>query len=353
MRLAALLVVAGCGVETASTQQAIVGGAPAPADVAVVALLRRSARCMPDAAPLECTGTLVAPRVVVTAAHCVGDSPTNALEVFIGDSVAGPGRRIAVIGGRLDPTWDPETHANDIAALILADDAQVTPLAMATATAIDARLVGYGITSGTGTDVGERRAGTARVMALWADEVRLEPGPAMSCKGDSGGPVLQNGALVAVTSYGDPACTQYGVAMRIDAHMPFIESVIAEAAASPMRLAFDPDASLCATSCASDADCPAETVCFEDRCVYAGLPAGEFGAICTSDGPCQCVAMPDSTCREFLPCVTEGESTCRTSESGCGCGTSSGGSFAIALAVLGLLSRRSAKRRPAMGTLST
>ena len=340
MRLAALLVLAGCSVDTASTQQAIVGGAPAPTDVAVVALLRRSVRCEPDATPVECTGTLVAPRVVVTAAHCVGDAPTNALEVFIGDSVTGPGRRIAVVGGRIDPTWDPATHANDIAALILAEDAPVAPLARAAPTGADVRLVGYGITTGTGTDVGERRAGTAHVMALSADELRLEPGPAMSCKGDSGGPVLQAGALVAVTSYGDPACTQFGVAMRVDAHAAFLQSVIDEAAASPMRLAFDPDAALCASSCASDADCPAETVCFQDRCVYAGLPAGELGNACASDGDCQCVALPGGACREFRPCVTEGDdAVCGAAQPGC-CGASNGdGSVALALAVLAVLRR--------------
>jgi len=241
------------------------------------------------------------------------------------------------------------THANDIAALILADDAQMAPLALASATAVDVRLVGYGITSGTGTDVGERRAGTAHVMSSTVDELRLSPGPAMSCKGDSGGPVLQAGALVAVTSYGDPACTQFGVAMRVDAHRAFLQSVIDEAAASPMRLPFAPDVSLCSSSCATDADCPAETVCFLDRCVYAGLPAGEFGAACTSDGDCQCVVMPDGACREFIPCVTEGETACRIAEPGCsGCGASSGGSIVIAIAVLGLLGRRRA-----MGTLST
>ena len=345
MKLAALLVLAGCSVETASTDQAIVNGAPAPGDEAIVALLHRSARCEPDATPVECTATVVAPRVVITAAHCVGDAPTNSLEVFIGANVVGPGRRIAVVGGRIDPTWDPVTHANDIAALILAEDAQVPPLALATPTAIDVRLVGYGITTGTGTDVGERRAGTAHVMSSSADELRLSPGPAMSCKGDSGGPVLEGNALVAVTSYGDPACTQFGVAMRVDAHAAFLQSVIDEAAASPMRAAFDPDSSLCASSCTTDADCPADTVCFRDRCVYAGLPAGEFGAACSSDGDCQCVAMPDGACREFIPCITEGETECRIAKPGCGCGASSGrGSFAMALAVLGLL-RRSRRGR--------
>jgi uncharacterized protein (TIGR03382 family) len=342
MKLAALLVLAGCSVETSSTDQAIVNGAPAPADEAVVALLHRSTSCEPDATPVECTATVVAPRVVITAAHCVADAPTNALEVFIGANVAGPGRRIAVIGGRIDPTWDPVTHANDIAALILADDAQVVPLALAAASAIDVRLVGYGITTGTGTDVGERRAGTAHVMSSSADELRLSPGPAMSCKGDSGGPVLQAGALVAVTSFGDPACTQFGVAMRVDANAAFLQGVIDEAAASPMRAAFDPEALLCDTSCASDADCPAETVCFRDRCAYAGLPAAEFGSTCTTSGDCQCVAMPDGACREFLPCVFEGDATCKPLRPGCGgCGASgSGGSFAIVVAVFGLLLRR-------------
>lgn len=344
MRLVALVVLAACGVETSATQQAIVGGAPSN-EPAVAAILRRSVACKPDATPVECTGTLVAPRVVVTAAHCVAELPVNGLEVFFGMDVAAPGARIAVIGGRAHPDFDPATHANDVAALILAADAPVAPIALAPAlpdlTNTDVRLVGYGITAGTGTDVGAQRAGTARVTEMSANELRMVPGPAMSCRGDSGGPVLSGGQLAGVTSYGDPACTQLGVAMRADAYAAFFAPVLQEAATAAPRAPFDPDAAFCDRSCASDADCPDETVCARERCVYRGLPAGELGGDCTNDGACQCIALPGGACREFVPCVTEGPSTCTASDPGCGCGASNGGSFALAALLLAAMLRAS------------
>src|SRR5689334_7616750 len=81
---------------------AIVGGAPAD-DPAVVAIVQRSQSCTPDTPPVECTGTVVAPRVVVTAAHCLGGHAANALE-------AGG---VPVVGGLAHPAFDEATHAND------------------------------------------------------------------------------------------------------------------------------------------------------------------------------------------------------------------------------------------------
>lgn len=327
-----------CGVDTSTAAQPIVGGTPAN-QPAVVALLRRSVSCQPDTTPLECTGTLVAPRVVITAAHCVGDAPVNALEVFFGPDITGPGTRIAVSGGRAHPDYDPVTHANDVAALILARDAPVAPIPLASAvpdlTNMPVLLVGYGITAGSATDVGLARAGTARVMEVTAAELRMVPDPAMSCRGDSGGPVLSGGQIVGVTSYGDPACTQLGVAMRVDAYAALFQAILAEATANAPRAAFDPDAAFCDLPCATDADCPEETVCVRARCAYRGLPAAELGGACTRDGACACVALPDGQCRELVPCVTEGETTCRISDPGCGCGANGGGSLGLAALVLG------------------
>lgn len=336
--LAVLVVLASCAdPELAATQAAIVGGDPAPDDHAVVAIVRRSVGCQPSVATVECTGTVIAPRVVITAAHCVGGGPPSALEIVLGPDVVTSTMRIGVAGGRVHPAFDPVTHANDLAVLLLDADAAVTPIVahstdLPDLTGTDVRLVGYGITSGASADVGARRAGVARISETGADELRMVPGPGMSCRGDSGGPVLgAGGELIGVTSYGDPTCTQLGVAIRVDRHAAFIREIVDLASASPVRRAFDPDEAFCDRTCATDADCPAETMCFGlpeqlPRCVYRGLPAGELGAACTSDGDCACVAMPDGSCREFLPCIVEDGATCRAADAGCGCGSARGGS---------------------------
>jgi hypothetical protein len=83
------------------------------------------------------------------------------------------------------------------------------------------------------------------------------------------------------------------------------------------------------------------------RCVYRGLPAGELGAACAADAECQCIALPDGTCREFQPCVAEGETTCGAAEpepGGCGC-RARGGAAPSALAVLVLAIAGTRRRR--------
>jgi secreted trypsin-like serine protease len=59
----------------------------------------------------------------------------------------------------------------------------------------------------------------------------------MTCRGDSGGPVLARDGdrteLAGVTTHGDPACRQVGFATRIDMHLDFIEEQRAAARARP------------------------------------------------------------------------------------------------------------------------
>lgn len=116
------------------SEQAIVNGTLAPGDVAVVGLAHRAVTCEPNPTSIECSATLVAPRVVVTAAHCLGFAPPNAFEVFFGASFEEGGLAIPVVGGRAHPAYDAVTHANDIAVLVLESDAPATivPIPMRT-----------------------------------------------------------------------------------------------------------------------------------------------------------------------------------------------------------------------------
>jgi len=369
-----------------STSAAIVGGTIDGADPAVVAILHRQTACGARQTTAVCSGTIIAPRVVLTAAHCVDPIESGPFDVFAGARVGSGGFVGAVVDTAIHPRYDRESHAFDAALLRLADAPDVVPVAVSTgAFALrpgdPVRAVGFGVDGKAGAFPDTKREGAMSVTGSTADTFDAAPSPAMTCTGDSGGPVFATGTaggeeLVGITVKGDPGCRETAENLRADAIRddfiaPFVTATAGTSPGVPAgTIARD---RLCDDACGSSADCPAALACIElapgmKRCAFPGGSWGNLGAPCSDarGGGCApgatCAFDPSaSTCSCFTPCAGQptapvpvrprppdaGPGGGATSNGGCALSPPSrGGARWLALVVIAAAARRRSPRRP-------
>jgi hypothetical protein len=169
------------------------------------------------------------------------------------------------------------------------------------------RVVGFG--ADEQQMLGVKRQGTAAIDRVDAATFRIRAAPALSCNGDSGGPVLLTAGgveqLAGVTSFGDPQCTLSGTNVRVDPQTSWIQTTLVQIAALPApmpRAPLDPAVDFCAQACSGDDQCPAGMLCTDGRCAPLGLNPGRFGAPCTDAcATGTCVALADG-CRCLVDC---------------------------------------------------
>ncbi len=209
----------------------IVGGTPESDQPAVVAIVAQLGVCGEDDI-VYCTGTLIAPRAVLTAKHCLDFPPPGGMVVIGGPDARDPAApRLSVIA-----VYAAEN--DDVAILALPSPLPATAVTLRRLPIDDmllgtsVRVVGYGVDD-VGA-VGLKRSGDATIDQVEPRRFRIVPGPALSCNGDSGGPVFIGGELAGVTSFGDAACVFSGTNARIDVVLDaFVMPTLAAIAALP------------------------------------------------------------------------------------------------------------------------
>jgi hypothetical protein len=343
MRLGVALVGLGLGLgvgacdapapPTAELAQPVVGAEVTTGDPGVVALIDGG-----GTGYVFCTGTLVSPRVILTAGHCIDDAMGSVVAHF-GDYTEVGGLRIGAVATLSHPNWNGNlNNGHDVGVVLLSvaqDPALAVPMnttPLDTMIGADYRVVGFGIHDRVTREIdGRKRTAMMRIAGiagLNGDYVEVtDPDPTMDpdtaiCQGDSGGPGLIDVGgvemIAGVHSYSIEGCFNPSGDSRVDVLIDFIQPYIDQ-----NDPACGEDGQCIRVGCSADPDCEP---CGADGTCTASCPLPDpdcptqaVGEICRADSQCMsgicipwtldprvhfCSQPCDAGCPDGMSCAT-------------------------------------------------
>lgn len=170
-----------------------------------------------------CSGVLIAPTTVLTAAHCLRGSVAATAHFITGIATSVVGVRSV----RTHPDLDLAMLELEEAILSIEPLQPLQVSEVQPATGATVQVGGYGRTE-TGA-LGERRFLTGQIVQVTSTLFRIEAGGrGAACDGDSGGPVLVRDAsgrasIVGVLSSGSTTCAGIDNYVRVSAGTPWLD----------------------------------------------------------------------------------------------------------------------------------